>query len=235
MNKDNVYKILERNKIPIPNYYLVKNYKEFIIAIKSLGYPKNPVCFKPSQYSYTGGGRGFRVLRNKNTIDEIILRNKPGSSEIDYESAIRLFKKIKNFQLLVMEYLPGKEYSCYVFAKNGTTIYSITNLRERVEQSYSFEAIIIQNKKISQLCKKIIKIFNFSYNINIQFKISKSGNPKVIEINPRIGGTIVLPVAAGVNLPYLGIKLALNEKITNQNISFNTKMIRYWKEFFTKK
>ena len=76
---------------------------------------------------------------------------------------------------------------------------------------------------------------NLNYNVNIQIKLSKSGQPKVVEINPRMGGSIALSAAAGVNLPYFAIKLALKEKLPRRKIIYNTKMIRYWKELFVVK
>ena len=56
--------------------------------------------------------------------------------------------------------------------------------------------------------------------------------PKIIEINPRMGGSIPLAGAAGINLPYFGVKQALNEKLPRRKIIYGTQMIRYWKEFF---
>ena len=66
-------------------------------------------------------------------------------------------------------------------------------------------------------------------------KLSHNRIPKVIEINPRMGGSISLSVAAGVNLPYYSVKLALNEKLPIKKITNNVRMNRYWKELFSRK
>ena len=47
-----------------------------------------------------------------------------------------------------------------------------------------------------------------------------------------MGGSIVLPAAAGLNLPYFAVKQALGEKLPKNKTFRNTKMIRYWKELF---
>ena len=67
LNKEKTYSKLKKIGIKIPKYYRVTNYKEFIEAIKKLGYPQKNICFKPSKYSASGGTRGFRILRQKNT------------------------------------------------------------------------------------------------------------------------------------------------------------------------
>ena len=76
------------------------------------------------------------------------------------------------------------------------------------------------------------KTLELSSNVNIQFKNSKNHTPKLIEINPRIGGTIILPSVSGINMPYLAIKQCLNEKILPIKKSKEVRMIRYWKELF---
>ena len=171
-------------------------------------------------------------MRQKNTANDIIFNQKPDSVEIDYETIKIALKNSGSFSLLVMEFLPGDEFSTYVFAEKGKMIHCISNLRQKLDRYYSFEAETIKNKKIETMCKKIIEKLELSYNVNIQFKNSKNKIPKLIEITPRIGGSIILPSVSGVNLPYLSVKQCLGEKIiTPKNIK-KTKMIRYWKEFF---
>jgi len=232
LDKEKTYSKLKKIGINIPEYYRVKNYKEFLDGIKKLGYPKKNICFKPSKYSESGGTRGFRILRQKNTAKKIILHEKPDSVEIDFETTKSALKNTGPIDLLVMEYLPGDEFSTYVFAEKGKMIYCISNLRQKLDRYYSFEAKIQKNKKIEIMCKKIIEELELTSNVNIQFKNSKNNTPKLIEINPRIGGTIILPSVSGINLPYLAIKQCLNEKILPIKKSKETQMIRYWKELF---
>jgi len=219
------------NKI-LPKYYLAKNKSEFQKCIKLLGYPKKPVCFKPSIFAHTGGGRGFRILRKKNLLSDIILKQKPDSKEIDFGTAIRLFDDNKKHELLVMEFLPGDEYWVYVFAERGKILYSIPLKKIRVEQGFAFEAVVKNYKNLLNICKNITERFGFSYNVNIQFRLSKNGNLKLLEINPRIAGAIALPMASGVNLPYLSVKKALGENLPKLHPKHDTTMIRYWKEFY---
>lgn len=235
MNKHMTYEILKKNNIPVPKFYRVRNEEQFKLAIRKLGYPKKAICFKPSNYLLSGGSRGFRILRKKNSIEKIILKNKPGSVELDYDTSLRMVKKMKNVDLLIMEFLPGVEYSVYVLANKGKMEYCVPHIRQRLEQHYSFEAKVKKSKKIFEICKKVTENLNLDYNVNIQIRLSSQGKPKIIEINPRMGGTISLSAAAGINLPCLAINLALNERLPKRKIIYNTKMIRYWKEFFVNK
>ncbi|HJU13549.1 MAG TPA: ATP-grasp domain-containing protein [Candidatus Nitrosotalea sp.] len=232
MDKGQTYEILAESGIPVPDFYHVKTRKEFLHAIRKLGYPRNPVCFKPSSYQSSGGARGFRILRKGNSLQKIILESKPGSAEIDHDTAMRLVETSKDLDLLVMEYLPGNEFSVYVLADRGEMLYCVANLRERIEQFYSFQAVTVDDRQVTSTCRRIVGALGLSYNVNIQLKMSSKRIPKVVEINPRMGGSIVLPSAAGVNLPYLAVKQALGEDLPRTLRPRKTRMIRYWKEMF---
>ena len=134
----------------------------------------------------------------------------------------------------ITKYLPGDEFSVHILAKKGKMLHCIPFHKKRSIHGHSLESSIEKNKECVSICKKIIKILNADYNLNIQLKKSNSGKLKLIEINPRIGGGVSLPMAAGINLPYLGVKLALNEKLPVKKKYDNTTLLRYWKELFLK-
>jgi len=224
---------MQEENIPVPKFFLVHNRKEFLKAIKVLGFPKKPVCFKPAKYSKSGGGRGFRVIRKKNSISKIIL-DKPDSSEIDYKTSLGMFDK-KKVEMLVMEYLPGKEFSVYTLSNKGEMIFCVPVHVLKIFSGNAEQVVIENNSQLTKLCRKIIRKLNFDFHADIEFKYSLKGVPKLIEINPRMGGASIITTAAGVNLPYLSLKLAVGEKIPSHKIRFNVKMIRYWKELFTHK
>ena len=56
----------------------------------------------------------------------------------------------------------------------------------------------------------------------------------IIEINPRVQGTIVAGLGAGVNLPLLAVKQELNLPISEEElqVKWGTKFSRYWNEVF---
>ncbi len=232
LSKTKVYNKLSNHSLSVPKYFEVTNSNDFKKALKNLEYPKKPICFKPSKLSSTGGSKGFRILRRKNSLKKIILDEKPGSLEIDLSSSLRFFQENKA-KFLVMEYLLGVEYSVYILAENGKMLGCVPILRTRIEQGFAFEAVVEINRQIENLCKKLVKLFNFNYLVNVQIKLSNK-TPKIIEINPRIAGAVSLPVAAGINFPYLAVKQALNERIP-KNLNYDkTSMIRYWKELYIK-
>lgn len=234
INKLKSYETLKQNGISVPDYHIVNNVSDFKHAVEELGYPKHPVCFKPSRFPQ-GGGRGFRILDPTKSASNILFYERPGSIYDSYNHVISVLENSDRFpELLVMEYLPGEEYSVYILAESGKPYYIVPNLRISLLMMYSSVAKIVYNKEIIEICEKITDIFDFSYNFNVQIKYNRDGIPKIVEINPRNAGTIILPVAAGLNFPVWAIKLALGEEIPkNIPIKYGLGLERYWTEIFT--
>lgn len=230
---NNKYLLLEhcsKEGIPVPLFIKANNYSEFEDAVFKLGYPDNNVCFKPP---VSNGLRGFRILTKEIDRLDLLINQKPMNTITTLEEIAPVLKNTREFpELIVMEYLPGKEYSVDVLANKGEAIVVIPRLRENIKMGISFVGITKKNEKIIKASQKVVKTLNLSGNIGLQFKEDKNGVPKIIESNPRVQGTIVLCTAAGANLVYLAVKLALGEEVTPPPVKWETKMIRYWDEVY---
>jgi carbamoyl-phosphate synthase large subunit len=95
-------------------------------------------------------------------------------------------------------------------------------------------ALIEKNEELIRYSKEIISSLNLSYNINIQFKYSGEGKPKLIEVNPRVSGSLVANYGAGINMLEAALKLAYDMPVANMEIKWGTKMIRHWSQIFTR-
>lgn len=211
----------------IPQYKCVSTLEEMETAILELGYPDKAVCMKPSA---SEGSKGFRIITNKK-VD--ILNERPDSAKISWEilkNNLEQYKKMPD--ILIMEYLPGTEYSVDCVCKDGETIVCIPRQRVSTAMGVAVESIIEKNDEIIDMSKKIIKELNLSYNINIQFKYSKKGEPKLIEINPRVSGSLVANLGAGVNMLEVSLKLAYGLPLPSLNVKWGTKMLRYWEQIY---
>ena len=229
-NKYLLLKHCARVGIPFPQFIKVDGYDEFQEAVFKLGYPDRNVCFKPP---VSNGLRGFRILTEKLDRLDILINQKPINTVTTLEDIAPVLRDADPFpQLLVMEYLPGREYSVDVLADNGDPVVVIPRLRERIRMGISFVGITENNERVIEASRQVIKTLDLNGNIGLQFREDENGIPKIIESNPRVQGTIVLCTAAGANMVYLAAKLALGEKVEPPAVKWNTKMIRYWEEIY---
>ena len=229
-NKGKLYEFLRKKEIPTPDAIMVNSLAEFERAVFKLGYPDVPVCVKPQ---ISKGGRGFRILKKDIDKVDLLINYKPDNTITTLEDIISILEIANPFpKLVVMEYLPGKEYSVDLLVKEGEPLITIPRSRDLTKLGISFIGTVEDNKEIREMANKIVRAIGLDYNINLQLKYSSEGIPKIIEVNPRVSGTIVLCTGAGVNMPYLGVKMALGEEIPQIKPKYGTKMIRYWEEVF---
>lgn len=229
-NKGKLLSYMKDKGLPVPHFFLVNSKDEFLKAVKVLGYPEEPICFKPVQ---ANGSRGFRIIDSQIDRYQLLFELKPTSTYITLEEITSILEEIKNFpQLIVMEYLPGKEYSVDLLVDQGKPFYTLPRRRDALNGGISIKGEIVNEDDVIHYCKEIVRSLGLHGNIGIQVKRDKNGLPLILEINPRIQGTIVHCTGAGVNLPYYAVKLALHEEVPRVNVRWNTRMIRYWNEAF---
>lgn len=232
LDKINVYKILDENNLNefIPEYKLFKQNESISKQIKEMGYPKKNICLKPAKEH---GGLTFKLINISNT--KKVAKKLAEGSSINWRTPQDIESLIRNndfSDLMFIENLPGKEYSIDVLAKNGEILIAIPRLREKIVNGIVKRGIVEKNQELINATKKIISIFNLDYFINVQFKYNKKGIPKLIDINPRFCGSQIMSYGAGVNFPYLALKLFYEEKIDIPTPIWGTEMIRYWERKF---
>lgn len=213
-----------------PNFRRINTMREFTQTCKDLGYPDQPVCFK---LPVASGMRGFRVLDESSNRLTRLLSEKPDNTVTTLDEVRPILSSADKFpELIVMEYLPGQEYSVDVLGRKETAEPVIPRSRARTRAGISFEGTVKHETELIEETREICRQLGVEYNINVQFKYDQDGVPKILEINPRVSGTIIMCVGAGANLPYLGVKYALDEPLPPVDVTWGTHMVRYWQEVF---
>lgn len=211
----------------IPHYKYVKDLSSLEKAVFDLGYPNVPVCIKPVDGE---GSRGFRIITGEKLN---VFNEKSGTVKIGWDIFKEQIEKSGHIpDLLAMEYLPGTEYSVDCVCKDGFSYICIPRQREETSMGVATVSVIEKNQEIIDLSKDIISRLHLSYNVNIQFKYSSSGKPRLIEINPRVSGSLVANCGAGVNMLELSLKAAYGLPVRNIKVKWGTRMMRYWDQIY---
>lgn len=230
-NKSACHHYLKGKGIPVPQFHTVHTAEEFIHAAFELGHPQKSFCFKPS---LSNGSRGFRIVSDSINETELLFQNKPYNTYITYAHALKILTAQSFPELLVTEYLPGAEYSVDCLANHGKAVAVVPRLRKKMINGISVQGEFVRDDFIINYCSKIIEAIGLHGNIGIQVKRSASGEPLLLEINPRVQGTIVTGLGAGINLPLLAVKQELGLAIEppELTIQWGRKFSRYWTEVF---
>ena len=206
-DKAEAYALLHRIGVLAPAYRRVTGGRELRDAAQELGYPDRPVCFKPV---FSSGSRGFRVLDPTVDRTKQLLEERPGSVAMRLTEALELLPESGGPELLVMELAQGRERTVDGIARAGRVVVGHPKTREAMRAGLAMYFETLQDPTLMDVARKIVGELGIDHFFNIQLV-----GEHVIEINPRIS-TIVYQ--QDLNLPYLGVKLALGE-ITSDELA----------------
>ena len=231
INKYKMYEVLKaKSNTNLPRYFSAESLDELLDAIGRLGYPENPVIFKP----HIGkGSRGVRIIDPKVDRKQILMEKKPISKYMSLEEFKEIFSREDNFpKLLVMEFLEGMESTTDSLAMEGRELLTTVKTVEHARWGVIVKGELVEREDLVEQTREILKAILLSYCVNIQF-IGR----KLIEINPRVSTFLY---QRDLIAPYLAIKLALGEieeediREYRERIDYGRRMVRYMDQVFHK-
>ena len=210
-NKYRLYKYLEKYNLAVPESYTFSSLEEFLDDSKLLGYPNKPIAYKPV---ISSGSRGFRIIDENINYEDYLFNQKPDSKYINIDFFTESIKKCNRIpKMMLMEYVEGDLYNVNVLAKNGETLYAVAGKVQDFAIGNTTKCQIENNSEITDFCKKIASLLKLNGNIGFEVAYTKDKILKLIEINIRVQGQIYSSTLAGINFPYLELKLYLDENL----------------------
>jgi len=230
-NKKLAFQKLKENGLPCPDFRVVKNLAELEDAAAELGIDKRKLVMKPV---LTRGGRGARILTKEN-LSYSLLNQKPGYLETNYAEIVRTLSGLEEDdfpELILMEYLPGTIYSVDFLAKDGKALIIVPKVRIIGNPSQTIVGMVKRYPLVEETVARISEAFGFDYNVNFEMGCNAEGTPLPFDFNPRIAASVAFCTAAGANLIYYALKMALGEEVPVVEVKDKVLMIRYFKELY---
>jgi len=133
------------------------------------------------------GGRGVHICRNP---DELLYHLKG------------------NGNVVIQQYLPGKEYTIDVLSDlDGNALVAVPRERICVKAGISFKGRVLIDEAMQSQCIEIAEELGLKGPSCMQMKCDEQGRPLLLEVNPRMGGGTIMATYAGVNIPQLVIDI----------------------------
>lgn len=199
-SKSKTYEFFKDEEFIPKSYYITKedfDDEEGIKSVEEKTKGEFPIFLKPDV------GQGAKGVAIANNIDDLKhhLTENPG--------------------LIAVEYLPYEEYTIDCFSSKGKLLYCEKRERIRVKDGISVNAITIPTEdSIKEIAEIINSKLSFDGAWFFQLKKDKNNEYKLLEIAPRIAGTMALHRNSGINFPlltlysHLGIDVSI---ISNKN------------------
>ena len=227
-DKLELYNFARSAGIACPDFIEVSDLDGFRKAAARLGHPERPFVLKLNRGT---GGQGVKVVHpHLDPLARMLDRN---NREVTYDEVESWLSRIDPWPALHLTgYLPGREYSVDVLTRQGRVLSTVVRFRSATLYGLSLHGRVVDEPDVARVAHQAAQALNLSYVANIQVKRDHDGTPMLMEINPRIPGTIGLSIGAGVNMPYLAVKLALGEEFVPPQPVLGTVIMRYWNALY---
>ncbi|MCI0654006.1 MAG: ATP-grasp domain-containing protein [Methylococcaceae bacterium] len=187
--------------IPPPEFDAFDSAEAFDAAYERLRARHPALCVKPAQGVF---GVGFRVIDEGRRGLDLILKGL--MHHIPLPDLRRLLAEAQSFPtLLLMEYLGGQEYSADCVG-DGARLIACVQRCKPVDGRYGQN--IVDLPEIRLACMELTRRYGLFGLFNIQFREGRHGL-RLLEVNPRFSGGVGMSCAAGINLPYLALRGAV--------------------------
>ena len=196
-------KSLNEHKIPVPRFFKVDNYDEYIQSVEQF---YKSFIVKPADNS---GSRGVYFVYDKN--DKHLIKE-----------AYEYSKKFsRSGEIVVEDYMEGPEVSVESLSINGKVhVIAITDKLTTgapnfVEMGHSQPSCLSESvkKKIEEITISAIKSIGIIDGPSHTEIIVTSEGPKIVEIGARLGGdninTHLVPLSTGIDMVKCSIEIAL--------------------------
>lgn len=199
----------------------VKNSDELVAALAEMK-ANGHVCVKPARGIY---GMGF--WRIEADADPFRCFANADSHTVNEALFVQAYRQSDNPKpLLVMPYMAGSECSVDMVVQNRKVIAHCARRKEGVFQTFSTTG------KAVDLAIQAAEFFGCDGIVNVQTRDDASGEPHLLEINPRYSGGIGYTRFAGINLPgifaasRLGLPLPATDWIEGVKVKGVTSAVR---------
>jgi carbamoyl-phosphate synthase large subunit len=210
----------------VPQFRVPTDWRDLEAKMEELGFPGKRVVIKPF---VSHGSIGLRVIDSQLDLFDLYSNLKPNSTLVSQSILRETFKDKPLDNLILSEYLPGREYGVDLLLDPEThkVISGLVRDNGDVELSGVSRAELVENDELFATAKYVAEKLGLSYAINIDFKLDDKNKPKIIEVNPRLPATSYLATAAGLNLPLLSVYLALGREVGSARLKRGLRLYAY--------
>ena len=183
--------------IDVPNHRALTTIESFETGLTELGYPGQPVVFKPNS---ARGSRGFRVISSQtNRLEEMARKGGPIFVDADQVKEVFAGQEDKLKEYFLMEFLPNGSASVDLVAWNGQALGIFPHVRMGYEWGFVDHARITRHKEIEAYCTRVTSELGLHGMCNIEVGWRSDGSLSLIEVNGRTSATVAQNMLVGAN------------------------------------
>lgn len=134
----------------------------------------------------------------------------------EFQAAYLKSNQELSFAPIIQEYIPGLIQDACTLSVNGEMIAFLSQIRQRmypITGGVGAINLTTTNRRLEAAAVKVLKSLNWSGPAQLEYKFDKRSHTyQLIEMNPKLWGTLDLSIRSGVNFPVLIRNLLMGEK-----------------------
>lgn len=137
---------------------------------------------------------------------------------IDDQAAFERFASTHALdEFVVSEHLPGEEYTVDCFSTHGRLRFAGPRTRDRTSNGISVRSSTLGGGAIADALEDMARAISAALALHglwfFQAKLDRHGIPRLLEVGPRVSGTMMVNRVRGVNFVELAIHQALGDEV----------------------
>jgi predicted ATP-grasp superfamily ATP-dependent carboligase len=187
--------------LTVPQSFAVEDESDLIAALKQVGLP---AVLKPFESWVERDGRGVRLSPN-------IVKS--------FDQARELFEQVLELggQALIQPFLPGTREAVTVFYADGQVWARMAQRSHREWPVLGGASVLCESIEllpdITADAERLVRAIDLEGCSMVEFRRDREGRAVLMEVNPRLGGSLSLAIAAGVNFPALLYDWKVNDRL----------------------
>ncbi len=134
---------------------------------------------------------------------------------------------------ILQEYLTGDEYSIDVLAYgDGHVAAVVPRSRRRSHSGIAIAGSTLLDPQLDRLGRRVAEALGLTAVASVKVRRDTAGEPKVIDVCPRIPSGMPLTIASGVNMPALALGDVLGKPGPRSVEHRQVSMVHYWDQQF---
>lgn len=133
--------------------------------------------------------------------------------------------------LIIQEYIEGSAHGYYALCNNGKVLCQFMHKRIKEYPITGGPSVIAQSfydQRLESLGRRFVSSLRWTGVCMVEFKQDKrDGKYKLIEMNPKFWGSLILSIKCGINFPLYAVKMALGEDF-EPVLNYRQNLICHW-------
>jgi len=198
-DKSKLLALAKQLHVPVPETHLAFGIVEILEASRTIGFP---LVLKPARSRYLKNAKIF--------LTQVSIVHRPE----DLNHLLPTLSWVNDISCLVQKFIPGHGAGVFVLYDEQKTVAHFAHTRIREKPPSGGVSVLCESAApdslLLEMSKRLLGAVAWRGPAMVEFRISRTGMPYLMEVNGRFWGSLQLSIDSGVDFPMLFLQMLKN-------------------------